>query len=89
MRRNVVLTLKIVRDSIGSALAKLVVVLRIPNRVGSASQSKNVAARFGQVRSEVVELRFVRCREHVFVEGERNADVGELLVVIKVCHHTV
>ena len=84
VRRDVVFVLQIVGDGISTALAKLVVVVGVANGVGSAGQFKNVAARAGEVGGEIVELRFISRGEHILVEGEGDADIGELLVVIQI-----
>src|SRR6202020_1789417 len=59
IRRDVVLGLQIVRDSIRTALAKLVVIVWVANGVGSTSEGEDISSCAGQVRGQVVELLLV------------------------------
>ena len=85
--RHIELGCQILHHRFRAALAQLVVVVGVANRIRTPSHLEDVALGRGELSSQAIQLRLVALGQDALVECEGHGDGADLLVVVQVRYH--
>ncbi len=71
----------------GAALAQLVVIVRIADRVRAPSDFEDVTFDRGELCPKAIQLRFVALGQDALVKSKGHRDSADLLVIVQVGYH--